>query len=194
MEKKIEKERKWLLKKVPDAAMSSDVKSYDIEQFYTSDGWRYRKTTNQGNGKYNFVKIKKQSIGRGVNSEVEFTKVSEREYNSVYPGDRVINKSRHVIEHGKLKIEIDEFDSLALVIAEVEDVEINDHISFPPEIERLILMEVTGNPLFDNYNLAEPEEDEDDYGFDNLDEDEDGPDYDADTDWMDDDDEDEEDK
>lgn len=37
---------------------------------------------------------------------------------------------------------------------EVENVEMSDVIEWPAELEALLLMEVTGNDKFDNYNLA----------------------------------------
>jgi hypothetical protein len=50
----VEKERKWLLKRVPQKLWdeySEKVKSAYIEQFYTEDGWRYRQTNVSDTGK-----------------------------------------------------------------------------------------------------------------------------------------------
>jgi CYTH domain-containing protein len=51
---------------------------------------------------------------------------------------------------------------------EIEGIDIDDAVDFPEWIEKEILMEVTGNPKFTNYELAEPEAEEtqDDYGDD----------------------------
>lgn len=161
----VEKERRWLLKAKPEEIFDNIYKTAEIEQFYTSDGWRYRNMENNENGKIMFTKTKKVRISRGVNEERETTKITKKEYDNEFPGTRVVRKTRYIIEHNGKKLEIDEFNSCNLVILELEGVEMEDSVSFPDWVEKYILMEITGNPVFDNYNLADTdiESEEDDY-------------------------------
>lgn len=160
METIIEKERRWLLKRIPREILDGDVgyDEYEIEQFYTKDGWRYRTTYNESSGDSTFEKLKKVPIGVGINHEIQLMEIESKEYTEMRKGDvGVITKQRYVININEMKIEIDEFFGNRLVIMEIEGVDMEDKIEFPDWIKQLILLEITGNPDFSNYSLAEKE-------------------------------------
>lgn len=152
---KIEKERRWLVKMVPGYILDNYDEALQIEQFYTSDGWRYRRTDNMDGGVVECVKLKKVPVERGISQEIDITTITEDEYwDKFEERERYISKLRYVMFFNNLKIEVDDFDNIKLVIVEVEDIDFDDTVVLPPCIEEDILLEVTGNPKFSNYNLA----------------------------------------
>lgn len=132
-----------------------------IHQYYMND-YRHRSTSElmYVNGTLititNFERIKKIKIGTGHNMELEIEEISEDTFKENENNNdlRHIHKNRYIYPYDNRMLEIDVFEDMRLVIMEVEDVELTDIINFPPEIEREILMEVTGISAFDNYNLA----------------------------------------
>jgi CYTH domain-containing protein len=154
----VEMERKFLLKGVPRL----DGKKISISQFYM-DGIRYRKTYDYNTEKSTYEHIKKVKVSKGVNHEIDVTEITRDEYDKFYyifktkpkNEQRLIVKRRLIIEFENKKFEIDMFYFQSLILLEVEGVTVDEAINFPPEIKKLILMEVTGNPAFDNYSLAE---------------------------------------
>jgi len=155
METKIERERKWLLKRVPDEAYNHTT--MDITQLYTEDGWRYRETVPiSDTTEPTYEKLKKISVGRGINQEVNIQKITRDEFLEIYEQENVkgVRKYRHVVDGHIHTYEFDDFISCNLAILEVEDVDMDDTIVFPDWVEKEIIMEVTGNPLFSNANLA----------------------------------------
>lgn len=157
MENKIEKERKWLLKRLPrDITPDEEI---SIIQYY-KDGKRYRREVMRGGGVHGrtiYTRIIKTKAALGVNYETNIEEIGFTEFNEHRHNDtnKEISKTRYVYEFKQGKIEIDEFDNLTLIIMEVENVDMEDIINFPLAIEREILMEVTGDTKFDNFNLAE---------------------------------------
>lgn len=146
--KKIEKERKWLLKRFPG---KQDAFDYDfIEQIYTDD-FRYRKYTNS-TGEEKYEKIIKKRVDIGVNEEEHFPCTKE-EYLAAR-GPKVHKKRHYLHLDNDLFAEIDIFLNSYLMIMEVENIEIKDEINFPNYIKNCILMEVTEFPQFSNKNLA----------------------------------------
>ena len=155
MEHKIERERKWLLKRTTRQVW--EVPSVYIEQFYDDDGWRYRHTYDHVYAKETFHKLKKISVGRGINHEVGIEEITNDQYYSKLEelrNPKIIRKDRYTFEHEGRKIEIDDFHDIRLLLVEVEDVGMDDTVVFPDWLENEIIMEVTGNPRFNNVNLA----------------------------------------
>lgn len=143
-------ERKWLLKKKPKIKFDSKIL---IIQFYL-DGLRYRSSYYNNKGTYE--KIKKVSIGIGHNEELNCEQITSKEWWKNYKlAEKVITKTRFIKNSNGLKFEIDIFSKLSLIMMEVEDVQLTDSIAFPTEIEKEIIMEVTGLKEFNNYNLAD---------------------------------------
>jgi CYTH domain-containing protein len=156
MEKRteIEKERKWVLKDLPALAFSKII---NITQYY-KDGWRYRMEQEFGKNP-EYIKLKKEKVAEGINKEVDIETIDAVDYHNNKFGTikdrREISKKRYVYEYEGKKFEVDVFNSVSLTMLEIEGIEMKDKINFPPEIEKMILIEVTGNKKFDNYSLAE---------------------------------------
>ena len=149
----IEKERKFLLKKFPTLEPNKRI---NITQYYTDSGIRYRMSSVIGEVGITCEKIKKIKIGKGVNQEIDVEEIPLSEFNN----NRSVNQQKEISKlrsvynlNGKV-FEIDLFKDLQLLLLEVENVDIDEEIDFPEEIKKLILLEVTGNENFDNYNLS----------------------------------------
>jgi CYTH domain-containing protein len=153
-QEQIEKERKFLLKRLPSL---SHFRTIDITQYY-KDGYRYRYSYSSDTLEPIFEKIKKEKVSTGYNIEKEIEQIDLKEYYANRQGtmkDRSeISKVRfEYIFNGK-KFEVDQFKTLNLIMMEVEDVELEEEINMPTEIKDVLLLEVTGNEKFDNFNLA----------------------------------------
>ena len=149
----IEKERKFLLKKFPNLDPNKRI---NITQYYTDAGIRYRMSSVIGEVGVTCQKIKKIKIEKGINHEVDVEEISLSEFNN----NRSVNQQREISKlrsiynlNGKV-FEIDLFKDFQILLLEVEDVDMEEEIDFPEEIKKLILLEVTGNENFDNYNLS----------------------------------------
>jgi len=177
METKIELERRWLLKRCPDWVQESCLTDVMIYQFYTADGWRYRKIESLSTYKSKYERTKKVSVDRGINHEIGTEKITKKDFlKAEHDATKRIVKNRMTVEHEGRLLEFDCFNELDLVIVEVEGVTMYDTVVFPEVVEKDVLMEVTGNPVFANINLADDVVEDDD---DNED-----------SDWMNDDDDD----
>lgn len=159
-EMKIEIERKFLLKSIPEEIPSEVIK---IEQWYQKRNgvWeRVRKCDSSSNGVY-FVHTIKKTISKGVNMEDE-KMIEEEEYNSFVSScaissneSRFITKERWVYPQGDLKWEVDIFHSgHHLVVAEIEIPTKTFKFEIPNFIGSKLLLEVTGMKQFSNKNLS----------------------------------------
>jgi CYTH domain-containing protein len=146
-------ERKFLLKRFPRLEKINSV--YQIEQWYHSDGFRYRKQVEIPSGNTEIFKTKKTNISKGVNleEEVNLTEDELKEVNLT--NSLLINKTRTVVKYKNKKFEIDKYSGMNIIILEVELNDLNEKIEFPKYIEREILYEVTGIKEFSNKSLAE---------------------------------------
>lgn len=144
-----EKERRWLLKNKPRLKYDAIIK---ITQFYI-DGYRYRCSDNKGNLTYE--SLKKVAIGIGHNEEVDIKTITPTEWQEKLPAaERIIKKVRYVKKFQNNTFEVDVLTSINLILMEIEGVEMSDVIDFPPEIQKELIMEVTGFKELSNYNLA----------------------------------------
>lgn len=73
-------ERKFLLKRFPKLEKINTV--YQIQQWYHSDGFRYRYQLEIPNGDVKIFKTRKTNISKGVNQEEE-TILSQNEFNEL---------------------------------------------------------------------------------------------------------------
>lgn len=149
----IEKERKFLLKNIPSMIPQE---SWKITQFY-KNGLRYREETDGFTTIH--IRLKKTKIAPGISNELDIEEISEEvffeERNSIPSAELCeISKTRWVYKYNGRKFEVDVFNEIVLVMLEVEDSDLGEEIDFPPLIKAMILMEVTGNPNFDNFNLS----------------------------------------
>jgi CYTH domain-containing protein len=157
---KLEIERKFLLKSMPDIDPDEVVQ---IDQWYwkNKEGVWERVRTWFSNGNERWIHTIKKSISKGVNIEDE-KDISKEDYNkfveicnSPKSESRFISKKRYIYNHGDLKWEVDKFENgYFLIIAEIEIPKKNFQISFPDYINNIILLEVTGMKQFSNRNLS----------------------------------------
>ena len=146
-------ERKFLLKRFPKLEKINTV--YQIQQWYHSDGFRYRYQVEIPNGDVKIFKTKKTNISKGVNQEEE-TILSQNEFNELDLNNSLsVKKIRTVVKYKGHKLEIDKYEGLNIVILEVELEDLNEKIPLPKYIDKEILYEVTGIKEFSNKSLAE---------------------------------------
>jgi len=146
-------ERKFLLKRFPRLEKINNV--YQIEQWYHSDGFRYRYQVNTSTGTVEIFKTKKTNISKGVNMEEETTLTLD-ELNAIDLSNSLsIKKIRTVVKYKGLKFEIDKYEGINIVILEVELDDLEQKINIPKYIEKEILYEVTGIKEFSNKSLAD---------------------------------------
>ena len=146
-------ERKFLLKRFPKLEKINTV--YQIQQWYHSDGFRYRYQLEIPNGDVKIFKTKKTNISKGVNQEEE-TILSQNEFNELDLNNSLsVKKIRTVVKYKGHKLEIDKYEGLNIVILEVELEDLNEKIPLPKYIDKEILYEVTGIKEFSNKSLAE---------------------------------------
>lgn len=155
----LEIERRFLLKRVP-VEISYQPK-YEVFQKYSSDGFRYRRTTEYGvplrepYTPIRYYKTHKTTIESGVAIEDEKEITQEEFCNEVRLEFPFITKKRFVYrDDSGLKFEIDQFNDMSLVILEVELNDIDQGFSIPDFIKKEIIMEITGIKEFGNRNLA----------------------------------------
>ena len=156
---KLEIERKFLLKSMPDISPSEIIK---IDQYYikNSDGiWeRARSCYSDVKGFY-FVHTIKKNIAPGINEEDEKVITSE-EFNQFVERCKVsqskyISKERLIYPDGDLKWEVDVFNNgHHLIVAEIEVPSMDFEVKIPKFISDKLLMEVTGMKQFGNRNLS----------------------------------------
>ncbi len=146
-------ERKFLLSEVPDAVR--DAPSVLIEQGWipgaiiqerlrrvrSANGVRYYRTVKSGHG-----------IRR---SELE-EQVSRRAFENLWrlTGRARIRKRRYSLPDRDLVWEIDDFSAPRLVLAEVELPREDYEFEIPEWLQPFVVSEVTGNPDYENANLA----------------------------------------
>jgi CYTH domain-containing protein len=146
-------ERKFLLKRFPRLEKINTV--LQIEQWYHSDGFRYRHQTEIMTGNVEIFKTKKTNISKGVNLEEE-TILSQQEFDELDLTNSLhIKKTRTVVKYKGHKLEIDKYESMNIVILEIELQDIEETILLPKYIEREIIYEVTGIKEFSNKKLSE---------------------------------------
>ena len=146
-------ERKFLLKRFPRLEKINNV--YQIEQWYHSDGFRYRKQLEIPTGELEIFKTKKTNISKGINQEEEVT-LTLNEFDELDLSNSLhISKTRTVIKYKGHKFEIDKYNGINIVILEVELNDLEEKIDFPKYIQKEILYEVTGIKEFSNKKLAE---------------------------------------
>lgn len=158
METKLEIERRWLLKCLPDIKYKE---IHEISQHYYNNE-RYRSSRVIIDDIYlntKYFLTKKETVSPGVNKEDERSILGEHFLAGVKLANKAIFKTRYIYEYYGKKFEIDAFifsntNVPSLYIMEVELNDINEEVHIPAFIEHQIIMEVTGFEQFRNYNLA----------------------------------------
>jgi adenylate cyclase len=152
----LEIERTYLLDRLP--VLPADAVALRIEQGYfparagSLEG-RLRRTTAPDESVACTHTIKR---GNGlVRQEIE-REITPDEFALLWPETegRRLRKTRHVVTVGELKWEIDEYDELDLVLADIELPSPDAHVAPPHWLRPHIVRDVTDEPAYRNYRLA----------------------------------------
>ena len=90
-----------------------------------------------------------------VRNETE-REISPEEFESLWPrtAGRRLTKTRYRINDGDLVWEIDDYDRIDLVLAEIELPTPETKVTIPPWLAPHVVREVTDEPDYQNYELA----------------------------------------
>lgn len=157
---KLEIERKFLLKAMPDIKPVEVIK---IDQFYLKNSkgtWERARSWDSNINGMKYIHTIKKSVSKGVNledehfmNEDEFTLFRQECLNS--KDSKFISKERWIYPDGDLKWEVDMFNSgHHLIIAEIEIPTKNHKIVIPNFIADKLLLEVTEFKQFSNRSLS----------------------------------------
>ncbi len=154
----IEIERKYLLRFLPEEAR--DGRWVDIAQGYlpgTRLHERIRRISiHHGSGRKDVHFYRTVKLGDGVaRTEIE-EETTEAIFLALWPltKRRRLRKRRFEIDVDGRTWEIDEFRNRDLVLAEIELDSADEDVTFPGWLEPAVQREVTGEPEFQNFNLA----------------------------------------
>ena len=156
MSKKLEIERKFLLRRLPETRYSN---VFHITQYYLKDNSRIRESRNEinkpsGAADVKYYLTRKKKLAQGVYEEDE-RKISEEKFNKLSKNAiSKISKSRHILKSGKLKWEIDRFNNIELVTAEIELKDLYAGFKMPKSVAQELIMDVTEFPQFTNKALS----------------------------------------
>jgi CYTH domain-containing protein len=150
--RQLEIERKYLLQALPQ--FPATARSYRMDQgYFANEPGRVRRTqAPDGTISYTHT-IKK---GRGlVREEIERV-ISPDEFESLWPRTtgRRLTKTRTKVPEDNLVWEIDDYDDLDLVVAEIELPTPDTSVTIPDWLAPLVVREVTGERAYLNSALA----------------------------------------
>lgn len=158
----LEIERVFLLRGLPP--LPERAEAHRIEQGYLEAGFptappeefaegRLRRWTRPDGRVERFHTTKR---GSGIVREEIERSIDEAEFARAWPrtGRRRISKTRHRVPEGELIWEVDRFDDLPLVMAEVELPSVEHPLSIPAWLEGWIVREVSEDPRYRNSELA----------------------------------------
>lgn len=157
----LEIERKYLLKNFPAQRSFVPTMQIFIDQHYipVDNGWeRIRKSFSTLKSKYEFVHCQKKMVKSNPTVYEEDERLlSEKEYDEyLKKATKVIRKKRYVVPFGKLKWEIDVYENIHLMVAEIELPSVDYIVELPNFISENLVMEVTDMLEFTNEKLALP--------------------------------------
>jgi CYTH domain-containing protein len=158
---KLEIERKFLLKAMPDKAPSEIVK---IDQWYWKNSkgvWERARSWDSNINGVSWIHTIKKSVAKGINIEDEHN-LTKEEYefftkrcNTPGEDSKFISKERWIYPDGDLKWEVDMFNSgHHLIVAEIEIPKKSFKVNIPDFIKDKLLMEVTDFKQFSNRSLS----------------------------------------
>jgi CYTH domain-containing protein len=158
---KIEIEKKFLLKAIPDLEPEEIIEIFQWYRKNSAGIWERARSCYSNKKGFYFVHTIKKNIGKGVNEEdekfitaEEFNKFVDKCRNPKSQA-RYISKERLVYPQGDLKWEVDIFNNgHHLIIAEIEIPTEDYKVTIPDFIKDKLLMEVTGLKQFSNKNLS----------------------------------------
>lgn len=155
MSKKLEIERKFLLRRLPVGLKWHKV--LRIFQYYLKDGSRIRETRDTEGDDYvvKYELTRKKKLKPGIYEEDERT-ISKKKYEKLKnKAISSIHKLRYIHKMGKkLKWEIDEYRGIQLVTAEIEIANQYAGFKMPTAVTNELIMDVTEFPQFTNRALS----------------------------------------
>lgn len=157
MKENRERERRYLLKRLPSSVEFHDI--LDIVQYYIKIDditWRLRLSfslIHEGQPEIEFLHKVFNGIGdfTEVIKEIDESEVPEL----IKKAHKVLKKTRFVHKVGDLKFEIDQPNNIDITFLEVELNDLNQEFEIPEAIKKVIIMEVTGIKELSNASLAE---------------------------------------
>jgi len=154
----VEIERKYLLRFLPEEAR--DGRRIDIAQGYVPGALLHerirRVSIHHGSGRKDVHYYRTVKLGEGVaRTEIE-EETTEAIFAAMWPLTRRhrLRKRRFEVEVDGRTWEIDAFRNRDLVMAEIELDSEDDDVTFPDWLAPAVQREVTGEPEFQNINLA----------------------------------------
>lgn len=157
---KLEIERKFLLKAMPDIEPSEIVK---IDQYYlkNSDGiWERARSWRSNINGTKYIHTVKKSVSKGVNLEDEYFMTEADFFNFKKDclnskDSKFLSKERWIYPDGNLYWEVDKFiNDHYLIIAEIEIPTKGYKVNIPDFISSKLLLEVTDFKQFSNRSLS----------------------------------------
>jgi CYTH domain-containing protein len=148
----LEIERKFLLDRLPP--LPDRAIAYRMEQGYLIDGpGRLRRAVGPDGAPVCTLTVK---TGVGLVRREDERTISEQEFLKRWPrtAGRRLAKTRYRVEQDGLVWEIDRYDGLDLVLAEVELPSADAEITVPDWLRPHIVREVTDEPEYQNYEIA----------------------------------------
>jgi len=158
----VEIERKYLLNGMPVLPRELKVEIWRIEQGYLQPAkgaaealarGRLRRTRHE-DGFIRHYHTVKDGVGL-VRTETE-REINAREFEANWPRTmgRRLKKVRYRLNVGELLWEIDEFDGIDLVLAEVELPKADHAVEIPAWLKPHVVREVTDDPVYTNASIA----------------------------------------
>ena len=148
----LEIERKFLLDGLP--ALPDRAEPHRMEQGYLPDDpGRLRRAVGPDGRPVCTLTVK---TGLGLVRREDERTISEQEFTRLWPrtaGRRLV-KTRYRVDERGLVWEIDDYDDLELVLAEVELPSADAPITVPDWLAPHIVREVTDEPQYQNYEIA----------------------------------------
>lgn len=156
----IEIERKFLLDTLPSIPGDAEVRR--IEQGYLGRDDAADAALTEGrirravNADGSIVCTHTVKTGSGLVRRETEREITESDFERAWPhtAGRRLRKTRHRVTDGGLTWEIDAFDDLDLVLAEVELPDSRTEAIVPPWLEPHVVRDVTDEPEYRNYELA----------------------------------------
>ena len=148
----LEIERKYLLHSVPQ--LPATARPYRMDQGYFADEPGRLRRTRAPDGTVTYTHTVKKGVGL-VREETE-RELTPDEFERLWPrtAGRRLTKIRTKVREDNLVWEIDDYGNLDLVLAEVEVPTPDTKVTVPDWLAPHVIREVTGEPAYQNYEIA----------------------------------------
>ncbi len=148
----LEIERKYLLQSMPQ--LPATARRYHMEQGYFADEPGRLRRTRGPDGTVTYTHTVKKGVGL-VREEIE-REITRAAFEQDWPrtSGRRLTKTRSKVPEDNLVWEIDDYDGLDLVLAEVELPTPDTKVTVPDWLAPHVIREVTGEPAYQNYEIA----------------------------------------